>query len=238
MRITKLVILLFINLGLMTPHCFAKENNETSLESVIIFWTDGSKLKAVNLTVFPNQAGPIGIVSVPINTCLSTEQQRITTVRGYYTKYGREKLIQQLENLFGTPIGAYISVDQEILANVSGIIGHINMAGQQTTLMEVFKGNYIDGPVNLQVEIRQLADAMISPVMIFKIPKIMWVFSKQTESNIGPRNVMDFYRVLRYRGPNVLQKKAVPGHDYIIDNRKYRRVDPDTWPKTLKEVTS
>jgi len=237
LKITVLMLsLIFLPVILPTPG-FAAQTDTGTPDSVIIFWTDGPKLKAVNLTFFPDRVGPIGIVSVPVYTWLDSEKQE-TTVSECYYKYGRDKLIRQMEDLFKTSIGAYITIDQQALVNVSDVIGSIEMAGRKTTLRDVFEGNYIDGPVNLQVEIRQLADALLTPAVLLKLPEIIWIFCRQIDSNIGPQHVMAFYHVLRYRGSGVLQKKAVPGRDCMIGNRKYRRVEPDTWSKTLKEVTS
>ncbi|AGL02707.1 hypothetical protein Desgi_3362 [Desulfoscipio gibsoniae DSM 7213] len=215
----------------------AMQSNSKTPESVIIFWTDEARLKAVNLTFSPNRDGPIGIISVPVYTWLADGQQA-TTVGEYYLKHGPVKLTQQMETLFENSISAYIIIDQKALVNVSKVIGPINMADQHITLMDVFEGKYVDGPVNMQVEIRQLADAMLTPAVLIKVPEIIWVFSREVDSNISPRHLASFYRVIRYRGSDVLQKKDVPGQDYVINNRKYRRVAPDTWQQTLREVTS
>ncbi|WP_347488160.1 hypothetical protein ABDB91_13105 [Desulfoscipio sp. XC116] len=241
MRLIKtLIMMLFVLLSLnisKPTSALAIHNDTNTPESTIIFWTDAARLKAVNLTFTPNRNGPIGIVSVPVYTWLLGEQQAIT-VSEYYLKHGPVKLIQQLEALFGNTIGTYIIIDQKALVNVSRVIGPINMADQHTTLMDVFEGKYVDGPVNLQIEIRQLADAMLTPAVLIRIPKAIWVFSKEVDSNISPRHLASFYRVIRNRGSDVLRKKAVPGQDYMIGNRKYRRVAPDMWQQTIREVTS
>lgn len=240
MRVVALATLLAIILNLACPGTAGavldRDLNDTP-ESVIILWTDGPVLKAINLTFFPEKTGPVGIVSVPKQTLIDSERGPLTAEEFYY-RYGREKLVRQLEKLFGTPIGAFISVDQRALVEVSDIIGRIDMNGRETTLVDVFEGNYTRGPVNLQVEIRQLAGAMITPALLLKIPGIVWVFSSRVDSNIGPRHFMAFYRVICRRGPEVLQKKAVPGRILVNGSRKYHRVEPGAWTQTLKEVTS
>ncbi|SFG77621.1 transcriptional attenuator, LytR family [Desulfotomaculum arcticum] len=214
----------------------AAPNNRTP-DSIIIIWTDGSKLKAVNLTFLPDPQGPIGIISVPRYTWLASGQQSLT-VEDYYQKYGRQKLIDRLEELFGTSIGAFIKIDQQALVNVSNVMGQIPMNGQQTTLLDVFEGKYTNKPVNLQEEIRQLAGAMITPAVIIKSPQILWIFCTEVESNIGSSHIMAYYKMIRSNGPGVLQKSDVPGNDLVVGNRKLRQVQPDTWSKTLKDVTS
>jgi len=205
--------------------------------SAAIFWTDGPRLKALNLTFFLNHSGPVGIVSVPVYTCLGHDANSLTAAE-YYLKHGRVKLIRRLEQLFETPIETYISVDQQLLVDASTLMGPVQMAGTNTNLADVFEGRYVNGPVNLQVEIRQLADAVTTPDMLIKLPRAIWVFVTRVDTNIGHGQFLDFFRLLINAGPEVLQKKAVPGHDYWIDGCKYRRVEPETWSKTVREVTT
>ena len=220
----------------LTSAATAAPNTGTP-DSIIILWTDGPKLKAVNLTFFPDPKGPIGIISVPRYTWLTSDHQ-LLTVDDYYQQYGRQKLIERLEELFGTSIGAFINIDQQALVDVSNALGRIQMNGKQTTLLDVFEGNYTNKPVSLQEEIRQLASAMITPATIIKVPQILWIFGTEIDSNIGSSHVMDYYKTIRFNGPGVLQKKDVPGNDLVVGNRKLRMVRPDTWSKTLKDVTS
>ena len=238
----KLLIFILISLLLLpgNANVFAQSTESESFntpQSTIIFWTDGPRLKTVNLTFFPNQAGPLGIVSVPLYAYLG-EDNKSLTVGEYYVKHGRVKLIGRLEQLFGTPIETYISVDQKSLVDASKLIGTIQMAGVKTNLADIFDGRYVDGPVNLQVEIRQLADAVTTPDMLIKLPRVIWVFATQVDTNIGPGQILDFYRLLKNCGPELLQKKAVPGHDYRVGGYKYRRVEPEVWAKTVQEVTT
>ncbi|WP_027366205.1 LCP family protein [Desulfotruncus alcoholivorax] len=221
---------------LPTSAATAAPNNKTP-DSIIILWTDGSKLKAVNLTFFPDPQGPIGIISVPRYTRLTSGRQ-LLTVDDYYKKYGQQKLIDRMEELFGTSIGAFINIDQQALVDVSNTLGQIQMNGKQTTLLDVFEGNYTSKPVNLQEEIRQLAGAMITPKTIIKLPQVLWIFCTEVDSNIGSSHVMAYYKMIRSNGPGVLKKSDVPGIDLVVGNRKLRQVQPDTWSKTLKDVTS
>lgn len=230
------ILALLATCFLGTPKATAVTNNNTP-DSIIIIWTDGPKLKAVNLTFLPDPQGPIGIISVPRYTWLASGHQSLT-VEDYYHQYGQQKLIDRLEELFGTSIGAYITIDQQDLVSVSNAMGEIQMNGNQTTLLDVFEGKYTDMPINLQEEIRQLAGAMLTPAIIVKIPQILWIFCTEVESNINSSHVMSYYKMIRSNGPGVLQKSDVPGNDLVVGNRKLRQVQPDTWSKTLKDVTS
>ena len=237
-------LFIFVLVTLLLLHCnssvFAQTEEMESYntpQSTIVFWTDGPRLKAVNLTFFPNHAGPLGIVSVPLYACLGKDNDNLTLAE-YYLKHGRVKLIRQLEQLFGTPIETYISVDQKSLTDASKLIGTIQMAGVDTNFVDVFEGRYVDGPVNLQVEIRQLASALTTPTMLIKLPQVIWVFATQVDTNIGPGQILNFYRLLKSCGPELLQKKAVPGRDYRVGGYKYRQVEPEVWAKTVQEVTT
>ena len=235
-RTALLIFLVLLAFFLHTPRATATANNSTT-DSIIILWTDGPKLKAVNLTFLPDPQGPIGIISVPRYTWLTSGQQRLT-VDEYYRKYGRQKLIDRMAELFGTSIGAFIYIDQQALVNVSNVMGQIQMNGRKTTLLDVFEGNYTNSQINLQEEIRQLASAMITPAIIIKLPQILWIFCTEVESNVGSSHVMAYYKMIRSNGPGVLQKSDVPGNDLVVGNRRLRMVQPDTWSKTLKDVTS
>ncbi len=208
-------------------------------QSTIIFWTDGEKLKAINIVFIPECSKPVGIVSVPVYTCLENgDVKNIVTLGEYYRENGREGITRRLEELFGTPIDTYISVDQKTLVYASQIIGDFHMAGVQTNLAGVFEGHYTGGPVNLQVEIRQLAESLTTPGMLIKLPQAVWIFTTQVETNVRPAQILNFYLLLKNSGPEILQKKAVPGMDFRFNNRKYRRVEPSAWSGVLKEVTS
>ena len=214
------------------------EYNYNTPKSTVIFWTDGPKLKAVNLTFFPNHSGPVGIVSVPLYVCLNGGKDKETlTVAKYYQLHGRETLIRHLEKLLGSPVETYISIDQKTLVDASEVVGHFNMAGVTTDLAGVFEGRYPDGPENLQVEIRQLAGALMTTAMLVKLPRVLWIFATQVDTDIGPAQFLNFFRLLKKSGPEVLQKKAVPGYDIRIENGKYRVVKPEMWANTVKDVT-
>ncbi len=205
--------------------------------STAIFWTDGPRLKALNLTFFPRHSGPVGIVSVPVYTCLGSNADSLTAAE-CYLKHGRDELIRRLEQLFDTPVETYISVDQQSLADASKVMGPVQMAGVSTNLADVFEGRYVNGPVNLQVEIRQLAGAVTTPEMLVKLPRTVWVFASRVDTNVGLGQFLYFFRLLAGAGPEMLQKKAVPGHDYLVDGCKYRRVEPETWARIVREVTT
>ena len=241
MRAKSLILILITLLILpFNARVFAQSTGSESYntpQSTIIFWTDGPRLKTVNLTFFPNHAGPLGIVSVPLYTCLGKDNNNLT-VAEYYLKHGRVKLIRRLEQLFDTPIETYICVDQKSLVDASKLIGTIQMAGVKTNLADIFEGRYVDGPVNLQIEIRQLADAVTTPEMLIKLPGVIWVFATQVDTNIRPGQILDFYLLLKNCGPELLQKKAVPGHDYQVGGNRYRQVKPEVWAKTVQEVTT
>lgn len=240
MRVKTLATIIFSILILLPCNAgaFAQPEGTCSTpHSTAIFWTDGPRLKALTITFFPKNSGPVGIVSVPVYACLGNDINSLT-VAEYYLKYGRAELISRLEQLFDTPVETYIRLDQQSLVNISRLMGSVQMAGKNTNLVDVFEGRYADKPANLQVEIRQLAGAVTTPDMLIKLPRAIWIFATQVDTNIGPGQLVDFFRLLKNAGPEVLQKKAVPGHDYLIGGCKYRLVKPVAWVGTVREVTT
>lgn len=228
------IFIVAANLFLGTP---AARPDESGKNNIIIYWTDGEKLKAVTLTCLNKPPNPVGIVSIPIRTALDPENPFITVEKYYYQK-GRETLSRRLEKLFGIPIGSYVHVRQETLEHFSEILGPIQLGAYNTTLAEMFEGTYVDRPVNLQWEIRCFAQNMLKPSIFLKIPRLIWVYSTEIESNLTVDHALAFYGIIRGWGPEILQKQALPGKEYRIGNKKYRLVQPEAWAQTLRAVTT
>lgn len=220
-----------------TPASAALPDGE---KNVIIYWTEGPKLKGVTLTCLQSPPSPVGIVSIPLYTVLEDEEseKEPLTVERYYHIRGREALTARLEKLFGTSIDSYVHVRQKTLQHFSDIIGPLRVGGHDTSLAEVFEGTYVKQPVNLQWEIRCLAGSMLTPSMVWKIPRLVWVYCSELDSNLGVEHVLALHRIIRHRGPDVLQKQRVPGKDFHEGKRRYRRVAPPAWGEVLRAVTT
>lgn len=207
------------------------------MENILVFWTDGSTLKAVTLmSVHPGQK-PVGIVAIPIDTCIEADGGRMT-IRELYQSEGRDGITAYLENKFNVPIENYVDISQSALERVSRALGPVVMNGRKTTMLDVFEGSYARERMDLQVEIRSLAARLIEPAVLARMPYLLWVLNSGIQTNMGAGNILSLYQTIRGDGPEILKKKALPGREYFIGPNKYREVSPEAWTRVLQEVTS
>ncbi|MTI83737.1 MAG: hypothetical protein FH756_07495 [Firmicutes bacterium] len=223
-----------LSLVTFSPSALAADKGHNN---VIVYWTNGDQLKAVTLTCLKDPPAPVGIVAVPVYASID-ENNALITVEDYYHQNGRPALTRHLEKLFGIPIDSYVHVEQDTLERFSDILGPLRLGQTNTSLAEIFEGTYVDKPVNLQWEIRSLAGSMLTPSVILKIPKLVWVYTTEIESNLQVDHVLALHGIIRGWGPEILQKQRVPGQDCKIGNRKYRVVPPGAWSQTLQAVTT
>jgi len=207
----------------------------STVGNLLLFWTDEQNLKAVTLLSF-SQDRPVGIVSIPLFICLDTPQAEATVADTYY-RQGRTELTARLEQMFRQPIQYYVIIDQSTLSRMSEVVGAIDLGENETTLLDVFEGNYDDRPNSLQTEIRCLAANLLTPSTVVKLPQLIWIYSTEVDSNLGPRNVLGLYSLVKVNGPEVLYKKAIPGVDYRVRDRRLRMVEPNTWAEVLEQVS-
>jgi len=205
--------------------------------NILVFWTEGERLKAVTLMCVQGPRQPVGIVAIPVHIRINPGEGGGCTVTEAYGRLGRQGLTARLEELFKMPIGGYLAVDQTTLDKASELIGPVVMAGRVTCVSNVFEGTYTEGEKEPQAEIRSLAARLVEPQVLVKAPQLVYIFSSEVKTNLRCKNIWNIYRALVEEGPEILRKKALTGRDYYVDNRKYREVPPDAWMSILYEVT-
>jgi anionic cell wall polymer biosynthesis LytR-Cps2A-Psr (LCP) family protein len=206
-------------------------------DNIIIFWTNGDSLKAVTLMCVRGSINPIGIITIPLQArvrCLG----RDLTIAETYSVVGRQGITACLEELFGIPIGCYLSIDQATLNKVSFMIGSVSMDGSITTVADVFEGTYTNSMIDPQMEVRQLAARLVEPRVMIKSPQLIWILSNEVKTNLSCRNLIGIYRVIQERGPDVLNKKVLQGNEYSVGGRNYRDVPPEAWVKALQSAVN
>lgn len=211
------------------------ENNPD--DNIVIFWTNGDRLKAVTLMCVRSSLNAIGIITVPLHAGIRSPAGDLT-IAETYAAVGRQGLTACLEEQFDIPIGRFLSIDQATLNKVSFMIGPVSMGGSVTTITEVFEGTYSDGKVDPQAEVRQLAARLVEPRVLIKAPQLFWILSNEVKTNISCRSLIGIYRVIQEYGPGVLNKKVLMGNEYSIGGRKYRDVPPEAWVQTLQSTVN
>lgn len=221
-------------LFLLGPATSARAGDDQAI-NVLIFWTDHSRLKAVTLMSITPHKKPVGIVSIPVNTLV--HEGSAATLEELFYRAGREGVTAYLEKRFGLAITHYVDVSQETLARTSEALGPLAINGHRTSLLEVFEGTYTAQRPDLQTEIRALAARLLEPPVLVKLPRLLWTFTTGVETNLGVGQIMALYRALQGNGPEILRKKALPGHEFSAGPRRYLAVPPEAWWQVLREVT-
>lgn len=209
--------------------------NNNPGENILIFWTDGSGLKAATLMCVRNPGDPIGIVAIPVEVRVKGRFADCTVAEAY-GELGRQGLTKCLEALFRVPIDSYFTIDQSTLDKASLMIGPVLMEGNLTTLSGIFEGTYTDGAIDPQIEIRHLAARLTEPRFIVKVPQLIWVITSEVQTNLGAHSIVRIYRAVEEQGPGILRKKALPWYEYSVNDCKYRVVPQDQWAQVLQAV--
>lgn len=194
-------------------------------------------MKAISLVSMQPGKKPIGIITVPITTRI-TNNNHPATLAALYNLQGRRGLTAYLEKCFRVPIKTYFCIDQKVLSLTSEIIGPLTMFGNRTTLLDVFEGTYTDQYIDLQVEIRTLAKELLEPEKLVKYPYLIWMFTANVETNLGPAHFLAFYQALRGEGPNILRKEALPAREYLEEGVKYYEIPSEAWAQVFQKVTT
>lgn len=229
-----LVVLLL--LMFFTVWAAPSEGMPDGQSNILIFWTDRDRLKAITLVTAQGCGNPLGIVAIPVHIRINEGEQHFT-IAETYARVGREGLTCRLEQLFQTPIGNYLIVDQSTLEKASRVLGPIIMNGRTTSLAEVFEGSYTEGEVEPQTEVRALAARLVEPKALFKAPQVIMILSTEVMTNLGYRNIWDIYLMVEYKGPGIINKRALTGRDFYVGSFKYREVAPEAWGRALNDVT-
>lgn len=226
-------LLLALALNLWPLPAFGRTSAE---ENILIFWTEKDRLKAVTLMCLQGPQQPVGIVAIPVFIDIDPGPKPSFTIAEAYGRLGRQGLTARLEDLFQLPIGSYVAVDQSTLEKASALIGPLVMEGKVTSLAEVFEGTYTSGAIEPQSEIRHLAARLVEPQVLAKAPHLVYILTTEVKTNLGCKSLWSIYRAVEQQGPGILNKKALTGRDYYVDNRVYRVVPPETWVSVLNEV--
>lgn len=223
---------------LLTPVSILEAaNGKQNKTNILCIWTDRQTLKAVTLMNFDSLSGRIGILSVPIFAHLETDGKQ-TTVGRVWIQEGRDGLKRRLENALQIQIDGHIIFDQPVIEKASTVIGAINVKGGETTLLQAFEDTRLERRKDDQDVIRAMAANIISPGGIKKVPRLLWLFTNQVNSNIHPELMLRIYKGVSHEGPTILTKKALQGKDYYQDGCRYRYVEPTTWKNIMNEISA
>ncbi|WP_333871690.1 hypothetical protein [Desulforamulus putei] len=205
--------------------------------NILCIWTDRQHLKAVTLMNFDALNGRIGILSVPVFARLEANGKQ-TTIGLLWVQEGRNGLKRRLEEALQIQIDGHITFDQPVIEKASNLVGSIDVKGRETTLLQAFEDTRTERRKDDQDVIRAMAANIISPSGIKKVPRLLWLFTTQVDSDIHPELMLRIYKVVSHEGPTILTKKALQGKDYYQDGCRYRYVEPTTWKNIMNEISA
>ncbi|SHK47183.1 hypothetical protein SAMN02745123_01973 [Desulforamulus aeronauticus DSM 10349] len=233
-----LTLALFLLLLLLFPLPGETANLEQNKTNILCIWTDRDNLKAVTIMSIDSATGKIGILSVPIFAHLEGVGPQQATVELVWNREGRTGLTKRLESALRTRIDGHISFDQPVIERASNLIGAIELEGTQITILQAFEDTRLEKRKNDQDILRTMAATIVSPSGIKKIPRLLWIFTSEVNTDIRPDLMLGIYRAISHEGPTILTKKALRGKDYYRDGYRYRYVEPITWKNIMSELSA
>lgn len=199
------------------PGC--KAGQAYQCEYIAVLWTDGNMLKAVNLMATCRGSGRIGILAVPTFSAASSKSEW-TTLSDLYAENGTVGVLGGIASLTGLPVKKYILIPQRGLEKMSLRLGKINVLERSTTLLSVFEGTYVDGPVDLQIEMRALARSVINPPVLARLPELMYIAASEFKTNVNFVEIAGIYGCVLAGGPEIIKKDRLPGTFLYIGEKK------------------
>ncbi|MFZ5634921.1 MAG: hypothetical protein ACOY40_19000 [Bacillota bacterium] len=221
--------------GACPGHPGAAAASRYEFDNIAVFWVSGSQLKALNLVSIDRRKGQVGIIAIPTCTLVSLSRDGIT-VADLYSQKGMAGVMENLAVNFQAPVKKYILVPQQGLEKLSRCTGRINVMGKNTTLRDVFEGTYVDGPVDLQVEIRSLAAGVIKPSVLAHLPELLFIFVTEFQTNTGLGDLLNVYSFVCTGGPGVIKKNQLPGTPCWFGPQKVWLVDSQTWRSAIRAI--
>lgn len=221
--------------GIFTVHPAAAAAHRQGTDNIAVFWVSGNELRALNLVCINHYSRQIAIVSIPVLTLMNTTGNGVT-VSELYSQKGMTVVMNVLGSRINRPVNKYILVSQPGLVKISRCIGSISVMGRETTLHDVFEGNYTDAPVDLQAEIRSLAAGLLKPAAVAHLPEVLMVFITEFKTNAGLGDFLCIYQFVSTGGPRVIKKNRLPGTPGRMGSRQVWLVETQTWEGAVKRI--
>lgn len=232
-----LTLILFLFFLLLYPYPGETANLKQNKTNILCIWTDNEHLKAVTLMSIDSVTGRIGILSVPIFAHLD-EKGSQPTVGFVWNREGRTGLTKRLERALQIKIDGHISFDQPVIERASNLFGAVELDGSKITILQAFEDTRLEKRKDDQAILRAMAANIVSPAGIKKVPRLLWIFSSEVNTDIRPEIMLGIYRAISHDGPTILTKKALRGKDYYRDGLRYRYVEPATWKNIMNELSA
>jgi len=216
------------------PKVIFHRNRELKNSNVVFYWTEGGKLKVMTLLSINSRGKKAGIVHFPLYTKLGEG----VTIEDLYARQGGQAVIQAVAEKLEVPIDYYVGIDQKVFLGVSDIIGPVQIGREKILIAEAFAQTAADQRSDDQEVVRALLTKLIQPGTLMKVPKLVWIFTRQVETNLDADIILKLFGVAREMGSRNLRKTSIPGPIRIEDGRRYRHVPEEVWKNIIYQITN
>lgn len=220
----------------LRPGQKAFNNKKLANHNVMLFWTDGPKLKALTVTSINKTSKKGGIIAIPLFTKMK-HNNSFTTIGDLFKAEGKTKVIEIAEKYLDVTIQSYVLMDQTAFEKISKILGPVELNDEVIPVTEAFEQTRSGQRRDDQEVVRAVAQRIFKPDMLVKLPQMIWILSKEVKTNLGPDEILTIYRLTKNTDTGKMRKVALPGRTYFLDGKKYRDVPDHVWKNILWELT-
>ncbi|MDA8226681.1 MAG: hypothetical protein M0T74_03075 [Desulfitobacterium hafniense] len=214
------------------PEVVPRRNRELNNANIVFYWTEGNRLKVMTLLSINTQTHKAGIIHFPLYTKLAEG----TTLEDVYTSQGGQAVIKTVAEKLEVPIEHYVSIDQKVFQVVSGIIGPVQIGRENIAIAEAFAQTATGRRKDDQEVVRALLAKLIQPGTLVKVPKLVWIFTRDVETNLDAGVILKLYGAAREMGTQNLRKTSIPGIIIIDKGKRYRQVPEETWKNIIFKI--
>ncbi|MHB8171585.1 MAG: LCP family protein [Thermincolia bacterium] len=214
------------------PVVVPRRNRELKNANIVFYWTEGNRLKVMTLLSINIQTHKACIIHFPLYTKLAEG----TTLEDVYTSQGGQAVINTVAEKLEVPIEYHVSIDQKVLEVVSEIIGPVQMERENIFIAEAFAQTATGRRNDDQEVVRALLAKLVQPGTLVKVPKLVWIFTRQVETNLDAGKTLKLFGVAREMGSQNLRKTSIPGTIIIDKGKGYRQVPEKTWKNIIFEI--
>lgn len=198
-----------------------KNNRLTDNINIMIFWVDHSRLKVLSILTINPHNNKIATITLPLFGQF-LDGSRVTSIEGYYRENGWRKIKSKMEELMEIKIDNYVKIEQSTLQKVSSIIGLVKVKEEELYIAKAFEDTFTGKRKDDQDIVRALGEKLISKRQWYKIPKLVWLFSKEVKTNFAAGQMWEIYKITRNTNISKLLKQPLGGMDHKIGKLEYR----------------
>lgn len=209
----------------------------------------------IALVVWP-ETGEIAALSIPRDSRVVIPGVGVRRVNASHAYGGLPLAIETVEMLLGSPFDYYVKVDVDGLIGLIDAIGGIDIDVEkrmhyrdrsQDLLIDLqpgqqhLNGEDAVGYVRFRHDaagdlgriarqrkfLRIVADELLSPENVSRIPKLADTFVETVDTNLTVRDILMLKKLIERQGPDAILMASLPTHPRLIDGQSVLELDPE-----------